>query len=910
MENVLPPADELVLVDRELAQLDARRSQLLARRAWLLQVLRAAAVPQAAPTPAWGPAAPRPVADTTPPSAQNVLLTLGGVLLTIAAIAFTLVSWGSMGIGGRAAVLGLVTSAALAAPVVLLRRGLVSTAESVGALGLVLTVLDAYALHRVALPGTDGVAYTAGATAVLAGAWAAYGAALGGRLRIPLPVAVVAAQLPLPLAAVAADAGAYALGWAMLATAAADAALLLWGKPRSVRVTAAVGLCATGSWALLTGGWFSLTDPVPAVGLLVAGGALALFFGWRTSAVTVFGAVVAALAAVAAVGGVLRSALPEAWIVPGYVACGLALAAVLRTGLPRPVKQGALGTGAGVLGLGVLWAVPPAAALLLDSAVRTTPVWSGPDMPALPEYPATAPLVLLAATAALAPLRRTWARCAAVLLAWTTVLSLPVSLDLSHSLRLTVLLATAAAGAALACRPQWLTGDLPEPAAAPAVGDGPAAAQGEAAGGGYRPAAGTAPGTTPGMTGPQGQTPASGTSPGSEPGMTGQQGLTPGGTPPAGTAPEGAFGPAAGATPDGGFGPAAGAAPAGAFGPPTWPGWAGARIPAAARATVAPAAALAWCGFGAALASALGAVLSGLDTRAGTFTSLGILLALFAGVAALGERRVRATAACLAVAAAGGLVLAGARAAQLDDPRTAVWLLVVPTAAVGVGARLRRHPLALPVELSGAAVALLAIGLAAGRPASLALVLALCGVLAAAVAAVRPEGGRTAGWTAAVLFVLATWVRLAASDVTTPEAYTLPVTLPALAVGVLRRHRDPEASSWTAYGPGLSATLVPSLIAAWSDASWGRPLLLGVGALAVTLLGARYRLQAPLVLGGTVLALVALHELAPYVVQVVGALPRWLPPALAGLLLLAVGATYEQRLRDARRLREKLGRMH
>ena len=34
-----------------------------------------------------------------------------------------------------------------------------------------------------------------------------------------------------------------------------------------------------------------------------------------------------------------------------------------------------------------------------------------------------------------------------------------------------------------------------------------------------------------------------------------------------------------------------------------------------------------------------------------------------------------------------------------------------------------------------------------------------------------------------------------------------------------------------------------------------------------------------------------------------------LPPALAGLLLLVVGATYEQRLRDARRLKDALGRM-
>ncbi|NEC27185.1 hypothetical protein G3I20_11600, partial [Streptomyces sp. SID8111] len=214
---------------------------------------------------------------------------------------------------------------------------------------------------------------------------------------------------------------------------------------------------------------------------------------------------------------------------------------------------------------------------------------------------------------------------------------------------------------------------------------------------------------------------------------------------------------------------------------------------------------------------------------------------------------------------------------------------------------------AVPVEATGACAAFLAVGLAVADPPVLALVLALCAVIAAGTA-VRADR-RQAGYVAAALFLLATWVRLGSWGVSTPEAYTLPVTVPALAVGFLRRRRDPRASSWSAYGPGLSATLVPSLLAAWADADWQRPLLLGTAALAVTLLGARHRLQAPLVLGGGVLVLDALHELAPYLVQLAGVLPRWLPPALAGLLLLVVGATYEQRIRDARRAREALGRM-
>ncbi|MFE0092210.1 SCO7613 C-terminal domain-containing membrane protein, partial [Streptomyces sp. NPDC059016] len=264
--------------------------------------------------------------------------------------------------------------------------------------------------------------------------------------------------------------------------------------------------------------------------------------------------------------------------------------------------------------------------------------------------------------------------------------------------------------------------------------------------------------------------------------------------------------------------------------------------------------------------------------------------------------------ACAAVVGASGLVAAAAAAAELPGHRIGLALLAVPAAVALLGAGLGRHPVALPLETTSAAAGLVAVALAVPHPPTLALVLALAGVVAAGTA-VRAERRPLAGYVAAVLFVAATWVRLAASEVDVPEAYTLPVTVPALAVGLLRRRRDPSASSWVAYGPGLAATLVPSLLAAWGDTGWPRPLLLGLAALGVTLAGARLRLRAPLVLGGLTLALVALHELAPYVVQVVDALPRWLPPALAGLLLLAVGATYEQRLRDARRIRETLGRM-
>jgi len=103
--------------------------------------------------------------------------------------------------------------------------------------------------------------------------------------------------------------------------------------------------------------------------------------------------------------------------------------------------------------------------------------------------------------------------------------------------------------------------------------------------------------------------------------------------------------------------------------------------------------------------------------------------------------------------------------------------------------------------------------------------------------------------------------------------------------------------------------LVPSLVAVWQLPGWARPLVLGVVAAAIALAGGRARLIAPLLLGGAVVILDAGHELAPAVRQLAGVLPRWVPIAVIGVVLLVVGATYEARLRDLGRIRTALGGM-
>ncbi|GAA3111397.1 hypothetical protein GCM10020254_66930 [Streptomyces goshikiensis] len=219
--------------------------------------------------------------------------------------------------------------------------------------------------------------------------------------------------------------------------------------------------------------------------------------------------------------------------------------------------------------------------------------------------------------------------------------------------------------------------------------------------------------------------------------------------------------------------------------------------------------------------------LAALDGRAATFAALGLLGAGCAAGAAYGPapRWARSGAAALAVGYATALVVALSALTDLAAPWWALPVLAVPAAVTAAGPGLGAQRLA--AEAAAGAAGLLALALACGDAPVLALTLALAGVVCAG-SAVRADR-RALGWAAGVLFVAAAWVRLASAGVGTAEAYTLPVTLPALAVGFLRRRRDPAASSWTAYGPGLAVTLLPSLAAAWGDPHWPRPLLLGGG---------------------------------------------------------------------------------
>jgi hypothetical protein len=179
---------------------------------------------------------------------------------------------------------------------------------------------------------------------------------------------------------------------------------------------------------------------------------------------------------------------------------------------------------------------------------------------------------------------------------------------------------------------------------------------------------------------------------------------------------------------------------------------------------------------------------------------------------------------------------------------------------------------------------------------SLAVHLTIAGVMVTALSIVHPCR-RLLAWPGGLLLAVATWVRLADLGVHAPEAYTLPSALALVAVGGWRLRQDDRSATLTVLAPGLALATVPSLVAMLDDPYSLRALLLGAGCLVLLLGGAALRWGAPLVVGGVVGGLLVLRELAPYAAHV----PSWLTIGVSGVVLLAVGITWESRMKNVRR---------
>jgi hypothetical protein len=909
---------ELRCIDGELARLDHTRARLIHRRMVILAELSS---PPTQPPPQ-APASPRP--ELSGKVVARVLLVVGAVLVVIAAAAFTVANWSSIGPLGRSAVLLAVSAAVLATPWPLVRRGLMATAESVAAIGLALTIADAYLVGRLVGHGSSPFAFAA-STAILATAWLCYGGAV--RLRAPWLGAIAMGQLPGLYLAAGIAAHAAAIPLALGLTAGADLLLAYLASRLAYHAESRTCLLAAGL-AWIAGIGLAAVQAVTASTVPAA--------CWPAAALAA-----SALAGIALWPRVGRGAGPVAAI-SGFLLTGIALPVAVALPAGWPAVAFAV-TGLGVSALAISFrkidltdagikldhAAAGAAAMLGLSGLAVLPVALGELGGPRYGWPAMIVLALVSLGCWLAPVsRRTSARCAGLAVGALSYASLPVALGATGLIRLAILTAGAAG---LACLAALLTQAraLSGTAIIAATVLGATAALWSI--GGHATAEFAVLVVIFAIT------------------ATARNDIT------AITSTVAALAAATGL----------------AFSGPVAGSWLAGPGAAVALATIAiaiatllrkrrPAQALVLdLGAGPIVVLAAIAVIGRPDTFA-VVTVVAAVLASATSWLRSGLRR------SVAVAATGCAALAAVAAEwrPLTRPWSvanapwhghpligagstspfAVGVLAISLAAIVAGAGALRGSsrgsldavaIALPV-VAGPALVASGLGYSIALGCFLVFAIGLTG-WAAFGGSTAPAGGAvvatslTLSWALAAitptLIVLgclgtaylvfawrcpavravmaglsaaafeAAWcVGLAVLGVTVVEAYTIPAAVIALAFGWRL------SASWPAFGPGLALLLLPSLIATWHGHGWIRPTLLGIAAVAVTLIGARQRLQAPLVLGAVVSITDAGYQLAPAAELA----PGWVPIAICGSVLLWAGATYEARLRNLASIRRTL----
>jgi len=223
----------------------------------------------------------------------------------------------------------------------------------------------------------------------------------------------------------------------------------------------------------------------------------------------------------------------------------------------------------------------------------------------------------------------------------------------------------------------------------------------------------------------------------------------------------------------------------------------------------------------------------------------------------------------------------------------AVSIALVGACGIGLACRYVGRPLERVLMCSSASAVLVAEIIAAMVSADAGTGVVLTIAAAPLVAYGMNPARRVALLVAGLLLIVANTAFVLASGETTIEWFTVPPAIVMIAIGVLAWRDQP---SWIYLGPGLLIGLVPSALIADGNDNWVRVTFVVAAALVVIVLGTQLGLQAPFVIGAAVLAKIGIWQF----LEVAPLIPRWITLGAAGAVLLAVGATYERRLTQAK----------
>ena len=263
------------------------------------------------------------------------------------------------------------------------------------------------------------------------------------------------------------------------------------------------------------------------------------------------------------------------------------------------------------------------------------------------------------------------------------------------------------------------------------------------------------------------------------------------------------------------------------------------------------------------------------------------------------------------VAAVALVVAGGVRGVvDLEHPLFDAWVLAVAVPLVVAGALLQRRgeavpsfaPLTAVVAGLGFTAILSTVRIATVGDESLRAAVTILAILVVAVLW-RGAHSMVVFWVGVGLAGAVAAVALGAGSADPVELVTAPIAAVLMLHGIRSLRTRPELGSWPAVGVGLALLLLPSLVFdfASNNELW-RVIALGVIALAVLLAGVRFRLQAPVLLGGVVLIVHAVAQLWPWIASIYESVSGlwWLWLAIVGVLLIVIAATYERRIREVK----------
>ncbi|RLV55256.1 hypothetical protein D9V41_12205 [Aeromicrobium phragmitis] len=252
----------------------------------------------------------------------------------------------------------------------------------------------------------------------------------------------------------------------------------------------------------------------------------------------------------------------------------------------------------------------------------------------------------------------------------------------------------------------------------------------------------------------------------------------------------------------------------------------------------------------------------------------------------------------LAALTAAGAGVALSSSAGLDARGVSLWLTLTGVAAFGIASWYLESPVRrLPLEATAGVVAF--AGVLAGldvQDASWAALLFLVLALTLFAAAADVADRRWCAVPAVVLAVLSWICFIVGEEITSVEAFTVPLAAVALGIGGWFLRRDASVRTVPALGVGLALAVLPSLPQALADPTGLRAVLLGLAALVALAVGGWRSWQAPFVVGVVVLALLVIVNLWPLAMAV----QRWALFGLLGIALLVIGVTWEARVRQGR----------